>query len=80
MDAVLRERNPDRVADSVGEQAADPDGALDAAILAIAGLGDAEMNRDSSNPALPASSRATSRRYASIITFGLLAFIEKMKS
>ena len=45
MDGVLGEGNPDGVADAVGEQGADADGALDAAVLAVAGLGDAEVDR-----------------------------------
>ena len=45
VDAVLGERDADGVADAVGQQRADADGALDAAVLAVAGLGDAEVER-----------------------------------
>ena len=45
MDAVLGERDADGVADAVGQERADADGALDAAVLAVAGLGDAEVER-----------------------------------
>ena len=45
VDAVLGERDADGVADAVGEERADADGALDAAVLAVAGLGDAEVER-----------------------------------
>jgi len=42
--AVLGERNANGVADTVIEEGTDADGALDAAVLAVAGLGDAEMD------------------------------------
>ena len=45
MDAVLGEGDADGVAQAVGEERADADGALDAAVLAVAGLGDAEVER-----------------------------------
>ena len=45
VDAVLGERDADGVADAVGQQRADADGALDPAILAVARLGDAEVER-----------------------------------
>ena len=45
VDAVLGERDADGVADAVVQQRADADGALDAAVLAVAGLGDAEVDR-----------------------------------
>ena len=45
MDAVLRQRNTNRVTNSVGEQAADSDGTLNATILAVASLGDTKMDR-----------------------------------
>ena len=45
VDAVLRERDADGVADAVVEQRADTDGALDAPVLTVACLGDAEMYR-----------------------------------
>ena len=44
VDAVFGKRDADRVADAVIQKRADTDGALDAAILAIAGLGDAEVD------------------------------------
>ena len=43
--AVLGERDADGVADAVGQQRADADGALDAAVLAVARLGHAEVQR-----------------------------------
>lgn len=45
MDGVFRQGDTNRVADAVSEQGADADGALDAAIFAIARLGDAEVDR-----------------------------------
>ena len=42
---ILRERNADCVADAVGEQAADADGTLDAAVLAIPRFSHAEVDR-----------------------------------
>jgi len=45
VDAVLGERDADGIADAVGQERADADGALDPAILAIASLGDAEVER-----------------------------------
>ena len=42
---ILGERNADRVAQAVAQQRADADGALDAAVLTVAGLGDAEVQR-----------------------------------
>ena len=42
---VFGERDADRVADAIGKEAADADGAFDPAVLAVAGFGDAEMNR-----------------------------------
>ena len=60
--AVFRERNADGVADAVGQQRADADGALDAAILAVAGFGDAEVNRVIPIRAFSSFSRATSSR------------------
>ena len=42
---VLRERDAQGVADAVGEQRADADGALDAGIFALTGLGHAEVHR-----------------------------------
>ena len=44
MHAVLCQRDPDRVTDTVREQAPDSDGALDPAVLAISGFRDAEVN------------------------------------
>ena len=45
MNAVLRQRNPNRIADPIGQQRADADRAFDAGVFAFAGLGHAEMNR-----------------------------------
>ncbi len=43
--AVLSERDADGIADAVGQERADADGALDAAVLAVAGFRDAEVQR-----------------------------------
>ena len=45
MDGVLGEGNANRVANAVRQQRTDPDGGLDAAILAIACLGDPKVDR-----------------------------------
>ena len=45
VDAVLGKGDADGVAKAVHEERADADGGLDAAVLAIAGLGDAEVER-----------------------------------
>ncbi len=62
VDAVFGERNADGVADAVAQERADADRALDAAVLAFAGLGDAEMDRVIPIRRLPPRSRATSSR------------------
>ena len=58
---VLGERDADRVADPVLEQRADPDRALDAAVLAVAGLGDADVERVARRAAARRSRRAARR-------------------
>ena len=42
---IFRERNADGVAQAVAQQRADADGALDPAVFAFAGFGDAEVDR-----------------------------------
>ena len=43
--AVLGQRHTDRIADTIAEQRADADGALDTTVFAIAGFRDTEMDR-----------------------------------
>ena len=45
MRGIFGQGYADRVAESIAQQGADADGGFDAAILAFAGLGDAEVNR-----------------------------------
>ena len=45
MHAILRQRNANRVADSVSQQRANADRAFDPRIFAFAGFGHAEMQR-----------------------------------
>ena len=58
---LLGQRDADRVAEAVVEQRADADRALDPAVLVVAGLGDAEMERerhaDLVHPRPPAAGR-----------------------
>src|ERR1039458_5303669 len=42
---MFREGNPNRVTQPVAQQRANADGALDASVLALARLGDAQVNR-----------------------------------
>jgi hypothetical protein len=44
VNGVLGEADADRVADAVAEERTDPDGALDAPVLAVAGFGHAEVD------------------------------------
>ena len=45
VDAVLGERHPDGIAESVEEEGTDADGALDSTVFAVTGFGHAEMER-----------------------------------
>ena len=45
MRAILRERNADRLTDSIRQKRTDPDRALDPRVFAFACLGHAKVNR-----------------------------------
>src|SRR5262249_59582145 len=50
---ILGERHANRVAEAVGQERSDADRALDAAVLAVARLGDADVERVVARPAAP---------------------------
>ena len=45
MHGILGERYADRIADAIGQQAADADCALDSSVIAVSGFGDSKMDR-----------------------------------
>ncbi len=61
---IFRERNPDGVAQAVAQQRADADGALDAAVLALAGFRHSQMNR-----IIPARPQPVQARDQQAVTF-----------
>ena len=80
MHRIFGQAHPDGVSHSLGEQGTDSDGALDATVFPVAGFGPPRDEWGSSSPHLLRVNLAVSIRYAEIMTFGLLAFIEKMRS